>query len=165
MGTPSVQVIVSFYPSPSSGNYFVLGDATQGVLGNATYLLAPSSIPVDVSQWLTGVATCNRGRSRETDQINAGTLTFSLRNENRYFDPTNTNSPYYPGVRIRSKVEMVVAGNTVFTGFVDDVNITYALAGPQTGSISTVDVSCVDALGLLACLTLSTWALDQEAVL
>jgi hypothetical protein len=99
----------------------------------------------DVSAYLSGTINVTRGRSREVDQYTAGTASFTLRNESRLFDPSNTASPLYPGILPRLPVTITLAGNTIFGGFVDDIQVNYEIP-----NICTVDVTCIDAFTCLA---------------
>ncbi len=150
---PTYRLVVGFTASPSFAGYFVLN---RSVLDGAD-VLAGATSPVDVSQWLTGQLSISRGRSRETDQHQAGTLTFVLRNEDRRFDPTNTASPYYPGIIPRAPVSLFIAGQQVFGGYVDDYDLGYLK--PET---ATVTVSCIDAFTLLATTQLDAYSAPVE---
>lgn len=108
---------------------------------------------VDVSAYVSGQLTTNRGRSRETDRFTTGSASFVLRNETRLFDPTNTASIYYPGIVPRTPVRVNVAGSRVFTGYVDDYDVGY-----QKPNICTVTVSCLDAFSILA----NTYVVNQS---
>jgi hypothetical protein len=142
---PTIRVELGFAVTPSlQANVFVLDDPVQGVLNNATYVLAGGAF-VDVSQWLSGQITTQRGRSRETDQYQAGTASFTLRNEDRRFDPSNTASPYYPGIQPRALVNIYVDDVQVFGGYVNDYNVRY-----EQPNICIVDVSCIDGFCIAA---------------
>lgn len=64
------------------------------------------------------------GRSHALDDMEAGRATLVLDNRDRRFDPSNVDSPYYPGVKSmrQIKVEVVFNGITYprFRGYVDD---------------------------------------------
>lgn len=144
MTPPVVKVEIGFESSETLGTNFVLDDAIKGVLDNTTYTLA-GTVYIDVTQWCSGVVNINRGRSREVDQYQAGTLSFTLRNEDRRFDPSNTASPYYPGILPRARVNAYLDGIQIFGGYVDDLDVQYVKP-----NICTVMISCLDGFGLLA---------------
>jgi hypothetical protein len=101
---------------------------------------------IDVTEYLVGQITGTRGRSRETDQYTCGQCAFSLNDSQRYFDPSNTASPYYPGIQPRGWVEVLIAGVQVFGGYVNDLTVNYV-----KGSIfSLVDVVCLDGFNIMA---------------
>ena len=125
-----------------AGGWFVL-DSSR--LDNTTQLLAPTNVMVDVSQYASQQLTVNRGRTRDVDQVQAGTCQFTLRNEDGRFDPSNPASPYYPGITPRAPLQLSVAGQPIFTGYVYDYSLQYTKPGT-----ATVVVSGQDAFSLLA---------------
>ena len=145
-------VRIGFQANPSYAGSFVLGTSILG----GTDTLA-SFVMTDVSQYVTETLVSSRGRSRETDQYSAGTLTFILRNENRDFDPTNAASPFAPGILPRAPVQIELGGQRIFTGYVSDFGVGYIMPG-----VSTVSVPCVDAFGILAMNTLNNYQASVE---
>ena len=137
--------------SPASAQYTPAAGPSGGDV------LAGPTVNVDVSAWLTGQITITRGRSRETDQYQAGTLTITLRNEDDRFDPTWTSSPYYPGIVPRVPVALFVNGVQIFGGYVDDFQPDYEM--PST---ATVTVSAIDGFTLLANTSLSQFAAPRQ---
>ena len=157
---PSFKLEMAFLTGSALGTAFTLDDSVKGILADsggspANVLSAPSYI--DVSSRVSGAVMINRGRSRELDAFNAGTASFSLRNEDRAFDPLNTTSPYYPGIVPRTLVRITLAGQVVFVGRVEDYRIKYDITGT-----STVEVSCMDGMGLLASMFLIGVDVDEE---
>lgn len=153
MSAPAIQVLLGFGATPSLANLVTLN---RSVL-DGTDVLGGGTIMVDVSPWLSGQVSSSRGRSREIDMYQAGSLTFMLRNEDRRFDPTNTASPYYPGILPRAPVSVFVAGQQVFGGYVDDYDLGYGM--PSTAEVT---VSCLDGFTLLATAYLSNWSASAE---
>ena len=157
---PSFKLEMAFLTGSTLGTAFTLDDPTKGILADAggspaNVLLAPSYI--DISNRVTGGVSVARGRSRELDQFNAGTASFSLRNEDRAFDPLNTTSPYYPGIVPRTLVRISLAGQVIFVGRVEDYRVKYDITGT-----STVEVSCADGMALLASMFLIGVKVDEE---
>lgn len=112
---------------------------------------------VDVSSFLTGSIQTVRGRTLETDQYQAGTLTFTLRNETREFDPSNTAGTYYGQLTPGIPVVLNVGGVQVFGGYVDDVLVEYEIP-----DICITTFSCFDGFNLLAMTDLASYsALSQ----
>lgn len=78
----------------------------------------------DVSDQVRVVGEITRGRSQEMDRFEPGTLSLELDNSNRDFDPTNTDSPYYPNVlpmkKIRVKATYSATTYDVFHGFIEN---------------------------------------------
>lgn len=156
MTAPVIKVEIGFAATASLGSNFVLDDATKGVLNNTSYTLA-DTVYVDVTQWCSGQINVNRGRSREVDQYQAGTLSFELRNEDRRFDPSNTASIYYPGIKPRARVNAYLAGVQIFGGYVDDLTVNY-----EKPSICTVSVTCLDGFTVLANSFLQGFVASQQ---
>lgn len=137
MTRPTYLVELAFLPK-ASGNYFVLGDATKGVIGNTTYLLGPGSIFFDVTQYVIGISS-SRGKSRALDRYQAGHINVTFNNRNRYFDPTYTASPFYGEIVPRRDMRISMNGLPVFYGTVDDWNLDYAPGGDSTATVSAYD--------------------------
>ena len=129
-------------------NAFVLDDPTYGQLGSSVNTLG-GTVWVDVTSYCSGQINTNTGRSREVDQFQAGTASFTLRNEDRTFDPSNTSSMYYPNITPRLPVQITLAAADyappIFTGYVDDIQVDYEMP-----NICTTTFTCVDAFSLLA---------------
>jgi hypothetical protein len=144
---PTVQVLVGFPVSTNFAGYFVLNNSTL----SGAAVLAGATQMVDVSQWCRGQIEIDRGRNRETDQFAASTAAFTLRNDDRRFDPTNASGPYYPGILPRAPVQIFLAGQQIWGGYVDDYNLAYEMAQNDSGrGRSTVSVTCIDGFSLLA---------------
>lgn len=78
---------------------------------------------VDVSAYVESFSI-NRGRNRELDQMQAGTLQMVLSNLDRRFDPTYTGSPYgnaniRPVKRIRVRAAYSGSIYSLFSGFIE----------------------------------------------
>jgi hypothetical protein len=81
----------------------------------------------------------NRGKNRELDRFNAGNATIEFNNQNRFFDPTNTSSPFFGQIVPRREVR-VTAGTVVqFYGLVDDWNLVYHISGLSDASLTAFD--------------------------
>ena len=120
---------------------------------------APTNTPletsptwVDISQYLRTspqVAT-NRGRSREGVSFPHGTMTVTLSNRDRRFDPLFAAGPYFgqlkPRRQVRLRAVWSATSYTIFTGWVSGWPQDYG-AG-RTDAV--VVVECVDALAHLA---------------
>ena len=120
---------------------------------------APTNTPletaptwVDISQYLRTspqVAT-NRGRSREGVSFPHGTMTVTLSNRDRRFDPLFAAGPYFGNLKPRRQVRLRAVWSatsyTIFTGWVSGWPQDYG-AG-RTDAV--VVVECVDALAHLA---------------
>lgn len=121
---------------------FTLDDPVQGELDGA-YVLG-GTLYQDVTPYVRGV-TVRRGRSRRLDKYQAGTATVVFDNSDRRFDPVYAGSPYAGQIKPRRPVSIEVGSDYLFTGFVEDWNLDYALGGD-----SVATAACVDGFALLA---------------
>ena len=104
--------------------------------------------PTDITDDVVSVQI-TRGRSRQLDQMTAGTCTITVRNDTRKYDPFNTASATGSTTRPRMPV-LVRAGHPIaaakfFTGYVEDVLVDW-----DRTNIGTVTYRCVDAFSVLA---------------
>jgi hypothetical protein len=123
----------------------IVGDESDTHYLDAVLFAGGSSAPVNVNEYLSGQIGTVRGRSLQTDQYQCGSCSFTLRNESRLFDPSNTASPYYGTIVPRVPVQVNVDGVQVFGGYIDDIEVDY-----EQPDICTVAISCLDGLNLLA---------------
>lgn len=103
---------------------------------------------IDITQYLRGWSS-NRGRSSELDDVNAGTLSLTLSNRDRRFDPTNTTGPYYPNLKPMNRVWLrVTHGSTkdIFIGYVES----YEQQHPDLGMDALTVVNAVDEFKVLS---------------
>lgn len=130
---------------------FTLDSATDGVL-NTDYLDG-NIPPVDVSNYVQDVRI-TRGRQDQLAQFSAGTSTITLLNNDRRFDPTNENSPYWDvsagrsGVTPRRKVTVRLNTDDVFVGRITDIDLSYQTG--KSSDLSTVSINSADDFVLLA---------------
>jgi hypothetical protein len=111
----------------STGEYFVLGSGTNGILGTNVLAAGRGLVPVwtDVSAWLRHF-DYTRGRQRQTDTFPAGTMNLVLRNLDGRFSPTNLSGPYVtggvtqikPGIAVRLSVLFNSVKRVRFYGYV-----------------------------------------------
>jgi hypothetical protein len=99
----------------------------------------------DVTQYLIGSVPTSRGRSLETDQYNAGTMTVTLLDNERLFDPSNTSSIHYPQVIPGIEIQLFVDGLSQFRGIVNDIQNIYSLP-----NLCTTVLTCLEGPSLLA---------------
>ena len=149
---PSLTILLGYTSNATANNRFLLNNATQGTLDNATYVLSGFTW-VDVTPYVSGQFTTSRGRSRETEQYQCGTMQFTLRNEDRRFDPSNTATPYGQPIKPRMQVQALANGIPIFTGFVDDITVNYEMP-----NICTVTVSCLDTFSVLSNMRLRNYS-------
>lgn len=116
---------------------FTLDDPVAGVLDNTDFVLGGVEF-VDISNRVRSVSLA-RGKNRDLDRFNAGTLSVTLNNEDRAFDPLNTASPFVNNIVPRREVRVLAGTAIQYVGKVVDWNFTYEPNGRQSASIEAAD--------------------------
>lgn len=101
----------------------------------------------DIGQGIFAV-TVSRGKSRDLERTSAGTLSLSLRNQDRFFDPLNKDSAFNALVSPRLPIRASTDGTELFTGFIDDWTFTYSPGGDSLASLNATDAFSVFARNL-----------------
>lgn len=109
---PQIQVLIAFPNAPFDAiSGLVWTDISDSVIIDPTIGGQPIAI--------------NRGRQYELDKIQAGTLTLTLDNRDRRFDPENTAGPYYPNViptkRIQVRAFWASTTYYLYTGYIESL--------------------------------------------
>lgn len=136
MAVPTTKVYIGFKLPAGGGTSFILNDTTKGKL-DSIYVLG-GDVLTDVTSYVASVSI-DRGKSRELDRYTAGHASITLHNDSRIFDPFNTSSIYYGNIVPRKPIAIETNGVRVFTGFIDDWDLTYDISGKSYASISAVD--------------------------
>jgi hypothetical protein len=138
----SYKLEIEFLYSGSFGNAFVLDSSLldTGRLSGLAFI----DVTADVTQ-----ISVSRGRSRQLDSFDSATMNFTLRNNTRKYDPTNTAGPYFGSIEPRRRVRLSANSTYLYNGWIDDWNIDYSQP-----TESTVSASCVDAFSILASIQL-----------
>jgi hypothetical protein len=139
---PDTKVFVEFNIDLVDVEFFTLDDETKGLL-DGTYPLG-GDVLVDVTQYVSSVSI-NRGKSRELDRYTSGQASVTFHNDNRYFDPFFTESPYFQQFVPKRQVVIEANGVRQFTGEIDDIDLTYNL-----GNKSFATITCSDAFALIS---------------
>lgn len=121
-----------------------------------------------------------RGRSRETDRFQTGTLDLELNNRDREFDPEHSSSPIADHIKPERRIRVLAKYNdvqyVVFDGYVDGFEQSY----PEWDSDAVASISAGDGFKVLAQADLPSssslyevllattrpdhwWKLDEEA--
>jgi hypothetical protein len=66
----------------------------------------------DISAYLRSWRT-NRGRSSESDTFQPGTLSVTLNNRDRRFDPNNAAGPYFGNLLPMKRIRLKIAYNSI----------------------------------------------------
>lgn len=120
------------------GNFFILDDPVAGVLDNPSSVLGGGSFFYDVSAYVQQI-NVSRGKSRALDRYQAGNVSVTFNNRNRYFDPTFTASPFYGQIVPRRDIRVWANDAIVFYGTVDDWNLDYSPSGDSTATCAAYD--------------------------
>jgi hypothetical protein len=130
-------VEVSFFLTVGDTPYFRLNDPVKGKLNNTEYRLG-GPIFIDITDSVTKV-NIKRGKNRELERYNSGNASVTLNNEDRVFDPLNTESPYVGNIIPRREIRISTGGYTQFTGLIEDWNLDYDVSGKSDASIVAAD--------------------------
>jgi len=158
--TLPAQISVSFdFSSGATFGYpFTIGDPKYGVLGTGT--LASSSVPEPIVDLTPNVyqISIKRGRNIMRDTYEAGTCVVRVLDPNSYFNPQNTNSPYYgyltPLRKLRVSATYNGVGYFMFSGYTTNYRYTY----PVNQDTGYVDIECSDAFRLMQLANVTTVA-------
>lgn len=140
MPRPDTRVRIAFdLAAGGVGDFFTLDDPVKGELDDAPFGLA-GDILEDVTADVESI-TLRRGRSRELERYQAGSLTVDLDNSGRKYDPAagTAITPYGASMRPRKAVTVTTAGVPVFSGVVDDWDLQYRLNGDHVASVKVTD--------------------------
>ena len=137
-------VEIGFDLSNAENTTFIeLDDPVKGILGSTDYVLG-GTIFFDVSNDVSSFSIA-RGKNRQLDRYGAGNATITLNNEDRKYDPLYADSPYNGQIIPRRQVRISTNGIRVYTGSIDDWDLTYDVGGKST-SLAV----CTDNMYLLA---------------
>ena len=144
MALPVEKVEVGFDQSFSgSANFFTLDDAIKGELDNASYPLAGLQF-IDITNRVRNFSL-SRGRRSIFTAFPAGQATIELNNHDRAFDPLYTASPFAGNIIPRREIRITSGGKLVFSGWIDDWNLSYLPNGD-----SVVEAIAYDATSILS---------------
>ena len=116
---------------------FILDDPIAGVLDNVEYTLG-GSVFTDITSNMIDLRIA-RGKSRDLDRFSSGSLSVTLNNESRLFDPLYTSGSLYGQIKPRKKVRVTTDGVRQFTGNIDDWNFAYDPGGQSKAEIVASD--------------------------
>lgn len=147
MSVPATTV-TAYFDVPSSTT-FIIGDPVRGIIGS-DYVLG-GDVAVDIAS-LVRMVTIRRGRTRELNEITAGSAVIEANNHFRQLDPENTAGTYYGNIRPGKRVRIDTDGVTIFDGKTADYDYSYS---PSLESLTDIEV--VDVLAELAASELDDW--------
>jgi hypothetical protein len=132
-------VLIAFDLSlAGGGDFFTLDDPIKGQLDFSPYGLAEEV--TDVTSNVRSVSF-RRGRSSETQAVDAGNANVVLDNRLRLFDPlaSASISPYAPSIIPRKALYIELLGERVFSGQIEDWDLQYSTDGDSVSIAKTSD--------------------------
>ena len=152
----SVKVELGFTEAGNSAPFLTLDDPVKGTLDNSDNVLGGAEVLVDVSEFFQNYSI-TRGKNRELDKFNAGQVSITFENTNRFFDPTFEASPYFGQIVPRRQVRVTKDEIIQFEGTIDDWNIDFSPGGQ-----STATAQGFDGFSILANLTIDELSVPEE---
>jgi hypothetical protein len=160
MALPAAIAVSFDYSNGATFGYngFVIGDPKYGILGTNT--LGTGTLPEPIIDLTPNVYNIKitRGRNIQRDTYEAGTAVIRVLDPNSYFNPQNTNSPYYgylaPLRKIRVSATTATTQKYLFSGYITDYKYTY----PVNQDTGYVDIYCSDAFRLFNLANITTVA-------
>lgn len=122
---------------------FTLDDPVAGVIGNTEFVLSGETF-VEVTDRVRALSI-TRGKNRDLDRFDAGTLSVEFNNFDRAFDPLYSSSPFAGNIVPRRNVRVSVDDLPQYTGKVVDWNIQF-----EPGGVSVASLEAADAFTFLA---------------
>lgn len=145
----NISVSFDFSSGATFGYPFTIGDAKYGVLGTGTLAATSPAEPIVDLTPNTYQITIERGRNIQRDTYEAGSCVVRVLDPNSYFNPQNTNSPYYgyltPLRKLRVAATTATTQKFLFSGYTTEYRYHYPI-NQETGY---VDIYCSDAFRLM----------------
>lgn len=116
---------------------FTLDDPVAGVIGSTEFTIGGVAW-ADVTDRVRGISI-SRGKNRDLDRFNAGSLSVEFNNTDRAFDPLYTSSPFYGNIVPRRAVRVLADGTAQYVGKVTDWNLGYDPSGQSIAALDAAD--------------------------
>lgn len=116
---------------------FILDDPVAGVLDNTVYTLG-GVVFKDITDRVIRLSI-DRGKNRDLDRFNAGSLNVILNNDDRAFDPLYSSSPFAGAIVPRRELRVTIDGVRTITTTVDDWNYSYSPEGNSRAEVEATD--------------------------
>jgi len=113
--------------------FFTLDDSVKGRLDNEEYTLGGAAF-VDVTSRVRSF-DFGRGRAQTFPTFPAGQIDIELNNHDRAFDPLFEQSPFRGNIIPQRQVRIKVNDIIVYTGLIDDWDLSYTNDGDSTAMI------------------------------
>ena len=116
---------------------FTLDDTVAGVIGSTEFTIGGVSFE-DVTSRVRSISIA-RGKNRDLDRFNAGTLNVEFNNTDRAFDPLFAASPFAGNIVPRRDVRVLADGTAQYVGKVTDWNLGYDTSGQSVAELQASD--------------------------
>ncbi len=116
---------------------FTLDDPVAGVIGSTEFTIGGVSFE-DVTSRVRSISIA-RGKNRDLDRFNAGTLNVEFNNTDRAFDPLFSASPFAGNIVPRRDVRVLADGTAQYVGKVTDWNLGYDVSGQSVAELQASD--------------------------
>src|SRR6056297_2726882 len=133
---PFTQTPLAFTWENLNDTWATLADTWIGTY-DLTATISIGDTPTDITSDSFAIST-SRGRNRDLQRTNAGSISTSVRNQDRKYDPQFAG-PLQPLIRPRIPITLTVDGLTTFVGTITDWDFSYSLGGQSTANISGAD--------------------------
>lgn len=138
MAIPQTKVEIGFdLTETGAGPFLTLDDPVAGQLDNSDWVLG-GTLFYDVTDKVRSVAI-SRGKNRETDTFDPGLLNVVFTNNDRIFDPTYEDSPYYGQIIPKRQIRVSSNNKFSFVGVIDDWNLEYQSVNDATAAAAASD--------------------------
>ena len=116
---------------------FTLDDPIAGVIGSTEFVIGGVEFE-DVTSRVRSL-TVSRGKNRDLDRFNSGSLSVEFNNTDRAFDPLFLSSPFAGNIVPRRDVRVLADGTAQYVGKVTDWNLGYDPSGQSIASLQASD--------------------------
>lgn len=107
--------------------FIELDDPVKGLLDSTEYVLG-GALFFDVTDDISDFSI-TRGKNRQLDRYGAGNASITLNNEDRRYDPLYADGPFFGQIIPRRAVRISVDDIRVYTGSIDDWDLSYEVSG------------------------------------
>lgn len=136
MPAPEVKVELGLNLGSNDPQAFILDNDPRGKLNSVSFTLSGDRY-FDITPRLI-TTQVRRGKSQALDRIDAGSVSITVDNSDRTFDPLYAAGPYFGQLIPRRAVRISANSRPVFQGFIEDFDIQYE---PGVQSVVRIDVS------------------------
>lgn len=116
---------------------FTLDDPVAGLIGSTEFTIGGVTFE-DVTSRVRSISIA-RGKNRDLDRFNAGTLNVEFNNTDRAFDPLFAASPFAGNIVPRRDVRVLADGTAQYVGKVTDWNLGYDPSGQSVAELQASD--------------------------